>query len=119
MFGKLTENEEGTLNPDEQEASNLDKLSVTRQTVCANCFKKIIRNYQPLLKLWKENLGEKLDAETKTRISGSKKQMQSFKFYFGLQLVRKLYARNNNPSKILQQEKMYAIKEKSQADLIV
>ena len=30
MFGKLTENEEGTLNPDEQEASNLDKLSVTR-----------------------------------------------------------------------------------------
>ena len=30
MFGKLTENEEGTLNLDEQEATNLDKLCVTR-----------------------------------------------------------------------------------------
>ena len=47
-------------------------------------FKKIIDNYEPLLKLWKESLKEKLDAETKSRIIGCKKQLESFKFYSGL-----------------------------------
>ena len=60
---------------------------------------------------------EKLDAETKSRIIGCKKQIESFKFYFGLQLGRKLYAHTNNRSKTLQQEKMSAIKGKSLADL--
>ena len=42
----------------------------------------------------------------KSRIIGCKKQMESFKFYFGLQLDRKLYAHTDNLSKTLQQEKM-------------
>ena len=42
-----------------------------------------------------------------------------FKFYFGLQLGRKLYAHSNNLSKILQKEEVFAIKEKSLADLTV
>ena len=44
--------------------------SVTRWTVRANSLKKIIDNYEPLLKLWKETFEEKLDAETKSRIIG-------------------------------------------------
>ena len=96
MCRKLTENVEGTFNPDKQQATKFDKLCVTRWTVCANCLKKIIDNYEPLLKLWKESLEEKLDAETKSRIIGCKKQMECFKFYFGLQLGRKLYAHTNN-----------------------
>ena len=90
MLGKLTENVEGIFDPDEQQATKLDKLCVTKWTVRATCLKKIIDNYEPLLKLWKESLEEKLDAETKSRIIGCKKQMESFKFYFGLQLGRKL-----------------------------
>ena len=93
--------------------------SVTRWTVRANSLKKIIDNYEPLLKLWKETFEEKLDAETKSRIIGCKKQMESFKFCFGLQLGRKLYAHTDNLSKTLQQEKMSEIKGKSLADLTV
>ena len=65
MLGKLIENVEGTFDPDEQQATKLDKLSVTR-TVHANCLKKIIDNYEPVLKSWKKSLEEKLDAETKS-----------------------------------------------------
>ena len=119
VLGKLTENVEVTFDPDEQQATKLDKLCVTKWTVHANCLKKIIDNYEPLLKLWKESLQEKLDAETKSRIIGSKTQMESFKFYFGWQLGRKLYAHSDNLSKTLQQEKMSAIKGKSLADLTV
>ena len=54
MLGKLIENVEGTFDPDEQQATKLDKLSVTR-TVHANCLKKIIDNYEPVLKLWKKS----------------------------------------------------------------
>ena len=70
-----------------------------------------------MLKLWKESLEEKLDAETKSRVIGCKKQMESFKFYFGLELGHKLYAHTNNLSKTTQREKMSAIKRKSLADL--
>ena len=65
MLGKLIKNVKGTFDPDEQQATKLDKLSVTR-TVHANCLKKIIDNYQPLLKLWKKSLEEMLDAEKKS-----------------------------------------------------
>ena len=54
MLGKLIENVEGTFDPDKQQATKLDKLSVTR-TVHANCLKKIIDNYEPVLKLWKKS----------------------------------------------------------------
>ena len=54
MLGKLIENVEGTFDPDEQQATKLDKLSVTR-TVHANCLKKIIDNYEPVLKLRKKS----------------------------------------------------------------
>ena len=36
MLGKLTENMEETFDPDEQQATKLDKLCVTRWTVRAN-----------------------------------------------------------------------------------
>ena len=84
MLGKLTKNMKGTFDPDEQQASKLDNPCVTRWTVRATCLKKIIDNYEPLLKLWKESLKEKLDAETTSRIIGCKKQMESFKFYFAI-----------------------------------
>ena len=56
MFGNLTENVEVTLDPEEQQATKLSKLCVRIWTIRANCLKKIIDNYEPLLKLWKESL---------------------------------------------------------------
>ena len=45
--------------------------------------------------------------------------MEFFKFYFRLQLGRKLYAHTDNLSKTLQQEKMSVIKGKSLTGLTV
>ena len=54
MLGKLTENVEGAFDPDEQQATKLGKLCVTRWTVCTNCLKKIIDNYEER-KAWKKS----------------------------------------------------------------
>ena len=118
LLGKLSENIEGTLETDKQ-ASRLDKLSVTRWTIRANCFKKIIENYHSVMALWKGSLDEKPDAETKARINGCKKQMESFFFYFGLNLGSKLYAHTDNLSKTLQKEKISAVSGKELADLTI
>ena len=56
MLGNLTENVEATFDPEEQQATKLNKLRVKIWTIRANCLKKIIDNYEPLLKLWKESL---------------------------------------------------------------
>jgi len=116
MLGKLSENVDGTLETDKQ-AWKLDKLSTTRWTIRAKCFKKMIKNYQSLMALWDESLNERLDAETKARINGCKKQMESFSFYFGLNLGHKLYSHTDNLSITLQKEKMSAISGKELADL--
>ena len=59
MLGKLTENVERTFDPDEQQATKLDKLCVTRWTIRANCLKK---DYSQL-RAFAESLEEKLGAE--------------------------------------------------------
>ena len=66
--------------------NKLDKLCVTRWTVRAKCYTKILDNYEALLQLWNEALKENLDIDTKSRIGGCKKQMEMFAFYFGLSL---------------------------------
>ena len=98
MLGKLSENVEGIFENEsgKMQASRLDKLCVTRWTICANCFKKIIESYESLIALWKESLNDKPDPETKARINGCKKQMESFSFFFGLNLGHKLYAHTDN-----------------------
>ena len=116
MLGKIIDNIEGSID-ETRHASKLDKLCVTRWTVRANCLKKVIENYEPLLILWKDSLNEKLDNETKARIIGCKKQMESFSFFFGLNLGRKLHSHTDNLSKTLQKEKMSAIKGTELADL--
>ena len=70
------ENIEGEFEeqPKTDHPSKLDKLCVTRWTVRGKCFKKIL-DYEPLLQLWEESLKEGLGFETKSRITGCKKQM--------------------------------------------
>jgi len=64
-------------------------------------------------------LKENLDQETKARIIGCKSQMESFYFFFGLNLSYKLYAMTDNLSRALQSSRMPAIKGKKCADLVV
>ena len=67
MLGSIMENIEGEFEDGVRtnHQSKLDKLCVTRWTVRAKCFKKILDNYEPLLQLWEESLEEKLDFDTK------------------------------------------------------
>ena len=120
MLGNLTENIEGEFEESSSSVhQKLDKLCVTRWTIRAKCFKKIMDNYKGLLELWEQSLQENLDFETKSRIGGCKTQMKSFRFYFGLSLSQRLYAITDNLSKTLQQERMSALRGKELADLTV
>ena len=62
---------------------------------------------------------EKLDSETKSRITGVQKQITPFSFFFGLHLGRKLYGVTDNLSKSLQKEKMSVVSGKKLADLTI
>ena len=66
--------------------NKMNSISVTRWTIRAKCFKKILDNYEVLLELWEQSLKENLDFGTKSRIVVCKNQMKLFKFYFGLNL---------------------------------
>ena len=116
LLGKIYEYIE---SEDSQPLKKLKKLSTTRWTVRAECFKRIINNYQSLLDLWSVCLKEKLDQETKARIAGCKTQMESFYFYFGVNLGYKLYSMTDNLSKSLQSTKMSALKGKTSANLVI
>jgi len=117
LLGNIGENIES--NGESEKFKKLLKMSTTRWTVRAECMKRIIDNYETLLKLWDECLEEKLDQETKARIIGCKSQMESFYFFFGLNLSYKVYAMTDNLSKTLQSSRMPAIKGKKCADLVV
>ena len=114
LLGNISDNIE---KEDSEMFKKLKKLSATRWTVRAECMKRVIDNYERLLQLWEECLEEKLDQETKVRIVGCKSQMESFYFFFGINLSYKLYAMTDNMSNLLQSTKMPAIKGKKCADL--
>ena len=110
LLGRIRENIEGEFtNMDDIKYSTIGKLCVTRWTVRATCFQKIIENYPLLLALWEECLKEKLDPETRSQIIGCRAQMKVFNFYFGLCLGQKLYALTDNLSKSIQKEIMPAV----------
>lgn len=119
MLGAIMDNIEGEIEEFQLGYQKLDKLCVTRWTIRAKCFKKVLDNYQALLELWEQSLEEKLDSDTKARIVGCKGQMQTFKFFFGLTLSHRLYSITDNLSKTLQKERMSALSGKELADLTI
>ncbi len=110
ILGSIEEVVEGNVE-DQEERKNikLSKLCVTRWTVRASCFNRIIEKYASLQLLWDLSLTERLDTDVKSRIVGVQSQMRSFSFFFGLSLSHKLYSLTDNLSKTLQKEKMSAI----------
>ena len=69
-----------------EEIESLSKLCVTRWTVRAAAFQKVMSNYAQLMKLWDICLLENLDRETRSRIIGCQSQMTEFKFFYGINL---------------------------------
>lgn len=93
-----------------------NKLWITRWTIDATCFQKIIKNYLLLFSLWEESLLEKLDDETSARIKCCKSQMESFNFFFCLCFGQKLCGLTDNLSKTIKKMKTSAISGQSFLD---
>ena len=109
------ENEE-----EEVQVQGITKLSVTRWTVRATSFQRILDNYTYLTQLWDDCLKDKLTTDdVKARIIGCKSQMSKFSLFFGLNLGLRLYAHTDNLSKALQTTKMSATSSKRLANLTI
>ena len=120
ILGDIKENIERQHEDSEEDlfkADSLSKLSTTRWTVRADCFRRIIDNYASLYQLWLSCLSQSLETDIKSRVTGCKSQMEKFEFYFALQLSHKLYALTDNLSKTLQSHKMSALSGKRNAEL--
>ena len=71
----------------EEKANYITKLSQTRWTVRATCLKRVIDNYEALMKVWILCLDNgKKESELKGRTIRVKTQIESFELYFGLHL---------------------------------
>ena len=75
-------------------------------TVRASCFQRIPDNYAALLQEWTISLDEKLQSDIRGRIIGCQAQMNTFDFFFRLNLGQRLFSRTDNLSRTLQQTKM-------------
>ena len=113
LLGEIKENLEGP----ESEAKGMIGLCPTRWTVRASCFQRILDNYTALLQEWTISLDEKLQSDIRGRIIGCQAQMNTFDFFFGLNLGQRLFSHTDNLSKTLQQTKMSAVSGKRVAVL--
>ena len=77
-------------------------LCPTRWTVKAEAFTSISENYEALMETWAEAKQINNDSEMSARIGGVAKQMESFDFFFGLELGRIVFSMSDNLSKALQ-----------------
>ena len=101
-------------------ANGILKLSETCWTVRADCFKRILENYEHLMKVWEHCLeNDCMQTDVKSWIRGVKKQMKLFDFFFGLNIGHRLFSHTDNLSRTLQAEKMSACQSKGNANLVV
>ncbi|KAK2550816.1 Zinc finger MYM-type protein 1 [Acropora cervicornis] len=97
-------------NLDEEHAAGcIITLCPTRWTVRASCFQRIIDNYSALLQEWIVCLDQKLQADVRGTVIGVEAQMNTFDFFFGLNLGERLCSHTDNLSKSLQKTKMSAV----------
>ena len=77
-------------------------LCPTWWTVQGESFERIKENYEALMLEWDICLEERLDTEIRAHIIGVKAQMESFQYFFGLNLGATLLIQTDNLSKTLQ-----------------
>ena len=98
----------------------ISKLAVTRWTIRASCYQRILDNYKYLFELWEiclHNGGT--DSDIKARIIGCKKQMQQFDYLFGLHLGNRIYSHTDKLWKALQNKQLSASSGKHLASLTI
>ena len=95
----------------------LSTLCVTRWTVRATKYMKVLSNYDSLMQLWDISMQDALDGETRPRIIGCEARMKSFELFYGLNLGNALYNMADNLSKTIQKENCSAIDGQKSATL--
>ena len=95
LFDKL----KTTIAPD---SPGFRTLCPTRWTARAACLESVLENWDVLRELWSQSLETKLDPEVKSRITGVRYQMETFDFYFGVQLGNLVLRHSDNLSKTIQ-----------------
>ena len=83
----------------------------------ASCFQRILDNYVALLQEWIISLDGKLQSDIRGRIIKCQTQINTFDFYFGLNLGQRLFSHIDDLSKTFQQTRMSAISGKRVAHL--
>ena len=83
-------------------------LCPTCWIVKAEAFTSISENYEALMETWAEAKQINNDSEMRARIGGLAKQMESFDFFFGLELGRIVFSMSDNLSKALQSSSISA-----------
>lgn len=101
LFDKL----KTTIAPD---SPGFRTLCPTRWTVRAACLESVLENWDVLRELWSQSLETKLDPEVKSRITGVRYQMETFDFYFGVQLGNLVLRHSDNLSKTIQKPTLSA-----------
>ncbi len=88
MLGSIQENIEGEIADEviREKRISLEKLCVTRWTVRAACFLKILSIYDELLTFWQECVGQKLTTDIKARVVVVMHRCKRFPFILGFQL---------------------------------
>ena len=94
-----------TIAPD---SARFQTLCPARWTVRAACLESVLENWDVLRELWSQSLEIKLDPEVKPRITGVSYQMETFDFYFGVQLGNLVLRHSDNLSKTIQKTTLSA-----------
>ena len=81
----------------------------TRWTVCVDCLKGVIRNFDDLQKLWDWSLENRSCQEMKTRIRGIKMFTLKYSHCFGIHLAHLILSYTNNLNQTLQGTQMTAV----------
>ena len=90
-------------------------LCPTRWTVQGESFEGL----KTIMKPWDICLEERLDTEIWARIIGVKAQMESFQYFFGLNLCATLLIQTDNLSKTLQKTQLSSVEGQYCANLVI
>ena len=101
------------------DSPTLKILCPTRWTIRAASLSAILKNYGTLMKLWDWSQDNVSDSDMKARIIGVQTKMQSFSFFYGLQLAILVLSHSDNLSTSLQRAELCAVDAQQNAKLSV
>ena len=103
----------------DMDSPTLKILYPIRLTVQATSLRAILKNYGTLMKLWGWAQDNVSDSDMKARIIGVQTKMQTFSFFYGLQLAIAVLSHSDNLSSSLQRAGLCAVDAQKNAKLSV